>query len=190
MSRTRDGLNTAALRLLGGRPPIEVPQPLAVAAAGCGGGGEAGATSPWSHSEVVEATLTAGNVYYLNGSTWTALSPTVATRAVTAVCTAYVNDDPDLSTLLFGGVFARTGTAGVPLFAGASGAITETLPGDSDDETTEAPWVWPIGWQITGALAIFLPCDPYRPRLISYCLADGETQLEIITREYPPDPGA
>lgn len=131
--------------------------------------------------------MTPGVVYYYAAG-WLALSPSVGVRAAIAVCIAYVDADPDTSTLLFGGEFARAGTAGAPLYAGAAGAITETFPGDETDETTVAPWVWPIGWQVTSALAIILPCDPYRPRIIKYCLADGVTQLELVMREYPPDP--
>jgi hypothetical protein len=194
MSRTRDGLNTAAMRLLGGRPPREVPQPLAVAAVANSprpSASDAGGLAAWSGEIVVAATLTADKVYWFNATTpgWAELTPDVDHRAAIAVCTAVDTvADPDQSTLLLGGVFARSGTAGAPLYAGTAGAITETFPGDATDETTTAPWVWPIGWQITSTLAVFIPCDPYRPRTVAICLTDGETQLDLILRESPADP--
>jgi hypothetical protein len=190
MSRTRDLLNVSAMtRMLGGRPPIEVPQPIMVAAAGAGGGGGGGGLAAWSGETVVAATLTVGKVYYLSSGTWTELTPSIDHRATIAVCTACdTTPDPDQATMLYGGAFARTGSAGFPLFAGAAGLITETFPGDETDETTTAPWVWPIGWQVTSSLAVLIPCDPYRPRRLTYCLTDGETQLQLTMREYPADP--
>jgi hypothetical protein len=189
MSRTRDGMNMAALtRMLGGRPPREsADQPLAVAAAGAGGG-SGGGLSAWSRSLTIEATLSAGLLYYYNAG-WSALSPSIGQRAVIALCTAVdTAADPDTATLLLAGEFARTGTPGAPLYAGTAGAITEAFPGDEDDTTTGAPWVWPIGWQYTADLAILLPCEPYRPRKLTYCLADGVTQLALNMRECPADP--
>lgn len=182
MSQTRDRLNVASLvRMRDGA------QPIAVANAGAGGGG-GGGLSAWSKSLTVEATLSVGSVYRYSGGSWSALSPSVATRSIFGVCTAYVDGDPDQSTLCLGGEFARTGTAGASLYAGTAGAITETFPGDEDSTATDAPWVWPIGWQFTASLAVLIPCDPYRPRKLTYCLADGSTQLAITTREYPADP--
>lgn len=189
MSAGRDRENAAGLlKLLGLVPPApEIEQPLDVAAAGAGGG-SAGGLSAWSRSITIEAALTPGLVYYYAAG-WSALSPSVGTRAVIGVCTAYVDGDPDTSTLLLAGEYARSGTAGALLYAGAAGAITETFPGNEDDETTGAPWVWPIGWQYDATLAIILPpTEPYRPRIIRYCLADGTTQLDLTMREIPPDP--
>lgn len=188
MSRTRDGMNLYALRrMLGGRPPREAAdQPLLAAAVGAGGG-PGGGLSSWSSTLTIEAALTPGVVYYYNAG-WSVLSPTVGVRAAVAVCIAYVDADPDTSTLLLGGELARSGTAGAPLFVGSGGSITETFPGDETNETTDAPWVWPIGWQITSDLAIILPCDPYRPRIVTVCATDGATQLAFTMREYPPDP--
>jgi hypothetical protein len=190
VSNPRNRANVAALLKLLGRapPPPENVQPIAVAAAGAGGEG-GGGLAAWSGETVAAATLTAGKVYYLSSGTWTELTPSIDHRATIAVCIACdTTPDPDQATMLYGGAFARTGSAGFPLFAGASGVITETYPGDETDETTTAPWVWPIGWQITSSLAVLIPCDPYRPRRLSYCLVDGETQLEITMREYPADP--
>lgn len=186
MSRARDTLNLAAVaRMLGGRPPRELAeQPQLIAAAGAGGGG---GISAWAKSLTVEATLSVGTVYRYSGG-WSALSPSVGTRSVIGVCTAFVDGAPDQSTLCLGGEFARAGTAGASLYAGTAGAITETFPGDEDSTSTSAPWVWPIGWQLTSSLAVLIPCDPYRPRKLTYCLADGTTQLVITTREFPADP--
>lgn len=187
MSRTRDGLNVARLTsLLGGRPPPrEFAQPLAVAAAGAGGG--AGGPLAWSRSiEVSGVALTPGAPYYFD-SGWTALTASIGVRRVIGICVAAVAD-PAASTILLAGEFSRSGTAGASLYASAAGALTETFPGDETDETTAAAWVWPLGWQITTTLAILLPCDPYRPRLLTYCLADGTTQLALTVREYPGDP--
>ncbi len=187
MSNPRSRANVAALLKLLGRapPPPETAQPMAVAAAGAGGG--SAAASAWSRSITVNATLTVGRLYYYSAG-WAALTPSIGTRQVFGVCTAYVDADPDVSTLVMAGEFARSGTLGALLYADADGVITETFTGDSTDETTGAPWVWPIGVQIATDTALIFPCDPYRPRLLKYCLDDGATQLEITTYEYPPDP--
>jgi hypothetical protein len=189
MSRTRDGLNLGAMvRMLAG-PPREADQPLRVAAAGAGGGGGGGGgLAAWAKEITLAGTaLTVGRAYYWTGSAWAALTPSIATRATIAVCTAAVTESPAASTLLVAGEFSRSGTVG-PLFAAASGVITSTYQGDEDDVTTTAPWVWPLAWQVDAGTAIVLPCDPYRPRRLTYCLADGETQLVVTVREFPADP--
>jgi hypothetical protein len=190
VSNPRSRANAAALlKLLGQQaPPPEAAQPIAVAAAGAGGSGEAGLAA-WSKSITLDGTaLTVGSVYYNASGTWTSLTPAHGSRASIAVCVAASAEEPVSSTLLLGGELARSGTAGAPLFASDTGTVTETYPGDVTDETTAAPWVWPIGWQSTADVAIILPCDPYRPRLLTLCLADGVTQLAVTLREFPADP--
>ena len=191
MSSARDRLNAAGLlKLLGhAAPPREAPQPLAVAAAGAGGGGSAPGLTTWARSVILDGVeLTSGRAYYLNGSAWSVLTPAVNTRAAIAVCTSVVTDPTSQSTLILAGEFPHSGTDGASLYASDSGVISETFPGNANSESTAAPWVWPIAWQYSGTLAILMPCDPYRPRKIKYCLADGETQLELVMREYPADP--
>lgn len=184
MSAARDRLNARALAALGSTPS-EVPGRMLSAALAAP---PAGGLATWAKPLALSGSaLTVGRAYYHNGSGWTALSTSVGARHPIAICTAAVSD-PAASTLLLAGEWARSGTAGTILYADASGDVTATYPGDEDDETTGAPWVWQLGWQITADLAIILPQDPYRPRKLTYCLADGETQLEIVTREYPADP--
>jgi len=189
VSRARDRLNAAAALKLLGRvpPPREVPQPLAVAAAGAGGGA-AGGLASWSKTLALDGTtLSVGTAYYYN-SGWTALAPTVDQRHAVALCIDAVSD-PAASTLLLAGEFARSGTAGAVLYVDDDGTLTETFPGDQDDETMSGPWVWQVGWQVTSDLAIFIPPrEPYRPRLVRYCLSDGVTQLDVVVTEIPADP--
>jgi len=188
MSVSRDRANVASLaRMLGGRPPAEVSQPLVSTAIGAGGGGGGGGLSAWVFIESAPGvTLTIGAPYYYAAGGWTPLSSSIVGRRTVGVCIA-ASSDPAGSTLLIAGEFARSGTAGVRLFASPSGSITETFPGNQADETAGAPWVWSIGWQISSTRAVILPCDPYRPRLVTYCLTDGSTQAAIVVRESPAD---
>lgn len=187
MSRTRDRLNVDALRgLLGQRPPPrERPQPLLVAAPGAGGGAGLAA---WAKTLTLAGTaLAVGSAYYHNGTGWAALTPSIGTRRPIAVCIAAVAD-PAASTLLLAGEWARAGTAGTLLYVGAGGVIGTTFTGNELDETTTAPWVWQLGWQIAADMALILPTDPYRPRRITYCASNGTTQITATVREYPQDP--
>lgn len=194
MSATRDKSNVRGLTaMLGGRPPLETPQALAVAATGAGGGaGGSAPAGPWSDEIVVAGvTLTVGRPYYLGGSGWTALTSAIDARHTIGVCTAAVaaeGETPASSTILVGGELAHSGTAGAQLYASSGGLLTETYPGDVTDETTGAPWVWAIGWQFSASQAIIQQTDPYRPRLVKLCAEDGETQIEVTVREYPADP--
>jgi hypothetical protein len=192
MSATRDKFNVRGLAaMLGGRPPQETPQALAVAAAGAGGGSASGLAA-WTDEIIVEGVaLTVGAPYYLTGSGWSSLTSAIDERHAVGVCVASVaaeGETPASSTIVVGGEFARTGTAGAAVYADDSGALSETFPGDETDETTDAPWVWAIAWQISGTRAILQQCDPYRPRRVKLCATDGSTQIEVTIREYPPDP--
>jgi hypothetical protein len=197
MSAARDRLNADGLRSLRGQlgrtdVPRERPQPLMAAALGAGGG--VAGPSLFRKTDIVAALLVVGTVYRRGGGGWTVLDgPSDGTPGTTGLCiAATAADPPDIpdpsSTVLVCGEVSRSGTAGVPLYCGASGAITETNPADIEDETEDAPWVWQIGWQIDGGTAIILPCDPYRPRLVNLCLGDGTTSLAATLREYPAVP--
>jgi hypothetical protein len=187
MSLTRDILNVEALkRMVGDRVSPDVAQAIAVCAQAAGSG-PALATRWQSIFEVTGTTLTVGRAYRWSGGSWVAVTSSLGTRAAVAVCIAS-SGSPAASTMLQAGEMDRSGTAGASIYLNATGDLTHTYPGDEDNETTTAPWVWPVGWQFSSSLAIILPCDPYRPRRIKYCLIDGATQIEVVMREYPPDP--
>jgi hypothetical protein len=159
-----------------------------ITGSGGGGPGPAGpAGEPGVCSVQVGSGFTANTVYYrsVGSVAWAALDGSIGERAAVALCT---ESDGSTATLLINGKFARSGTPGDTLFVSYGGAITTTYPGDEDSEDTSAVWVWQIGVQVTSTEASISPCDPYRPRRISYCGTDGTTQVVIVTREYPEDP--
>lgn len=181
MSQTRDRLNVASLARM-----RDGAQPIAVANAGAGGGG-GGGLAAWVLTESAPGvTLSLGAPYVYDAGAWAPLTSAFVGRRTVGVCVA-VSSDPVGSTLLIAGELDRSGTAGARLFADAAGAITEVFPGNQTDETSAAPLVWAVGWQISATRALILPCDPYRPRLVTYCLTDGTTQSTIVVRESPTD---
>lgn len=184
MSASRDRGNVAALSAMLGRRSAQESRitPSLVMAAGAGS-----SVSAIRDEVTVAVALTAGAPYYWTGTAWELLTSAISGRRLTAICMSSVAD-PASSVLVTFGTLPRTGTVGASLYASAAGALTETFPGDEDNTTLDAPWVWPLGWQATADQAIIFPCDPYRPRRLSYCLEDGVSQLVIVTREYPADP--
>lgn len=185
MSAARDKLNRQGLPgllgMLGGKlPSREQDQPLQAAAV-------AGAQSDAFPVDLIVAvgSLNVGDPYYHTGSTWASLDSSIATRALAGVC---VSSGDDASTIRLLGLVPRSGTTGDVLWVDAAGALTTTYPGDETDETTGAPWVWEIGWQVDATHALIVPTCPYRPRLVRFCVDGGETALTVTVREYPADP--
>jgi hypothetical protein len=181
MSATRDRRNLQGmLSMLGGKPPPpELEQPLRPAALA----GSGDSLFPVD-VEISAASLTVGGAYYLGGSGWAALGTSIDVRAQWGVV---VRSDGSSSRVRLAGIIERSGTAGNILYA-VAGALTATYPGDETDETTSAPWVWEVGWQVDADHALILPACPYRPRLVRFCVDGGETALTVTVREYPADP--